>query len=108
MFAAVFPQAERQPYNKDERNSYDCSGLLRFCQVFSLYPTSLPRRTAKNGCLLASSKLPFRRTDLSLCQSLAARAAMPSPCETAPSRALGDDSWYEFHMYTFNGSSQIV
>src|SRR5438045_9538185 len=101
MFAAVFPQAERQPYNKDERNSYDCSGLRRFCQVFSLYPTSLPRRTAKNGCLLASSKLPFRRTDLSLCQSLAARAAMPAPRDTASSRELEDDTRAELHLFKF-------
>src|SRR5206468_10827313 len=98
MFAAVFPQAERQPYNKGERNSYDCSGLRRFCQVFSLYPTSFPRRTAKNGCLLASSKLPFRQTDLSLGLSLAARAAKPSSCETAHTRQLVVGIVAEFHL----------
>src|SRR5437667_9992601 len=108
MFAPVFPTAQLHPYNKYERHSYDCSGHRRFCQVFSLYPPSFPRRTAKNGCLLASSKLPFRRTDLSLCQSLAARAAMPSPCETAPSRALGDDTGAEFHLCTFESGHQKV
>ena len=50
------------------------------------------------GRLLARRQLPLGWSDLPLRESNAARAAHAGACQTARSRALGNDAWSEFHL----------
>src|SRR5438876_1767047 len=53
---------------------------------------------AQAGCLVARGKLPLSRTDLSLRQSAAEKAAQAGAHQTAPARPLGHDAGIELHL----------
>src|SRR5215813_1296188 len=71
----------------------DESGCIRrFHQVRRFFPATPPGRTAQNERLLARGELSFRRPDLPLRQSAAARAAETRTRQAPTAGALGDDS----------------
>src|SRR5258705_13247063 len=62
----------------------------------------------KDGCVLASRQLPFRRPDLSIRQSAAETSAATETRQAAAARALGNNARSEFHLCAFEPADQSV